>query len=131
MTEQLPRLMQPTDTYPFLLFHVGTNDTAKRSYKEITADFEELGRELKNFGAQIVFSSILPVLGRGIERERKILRVNDWLRRWSRREGFGFWDHGLRFLEDGLLAKDGLHLTRTGKNVFGHSMRNLIRRALN
>ena len=28
-----------------------------------------------------------------------------------------FWDHGLSFLEEGLLARDGLHLTRTGKTV--------------
>ena len=69
MTEGLPKLIKPTDTYPFLLIHVGTNDVAKWSYEEIKSDFEALGWKLKNFGAQIVFSSILPVLGRGIQRE--------------------------------------------------------------
>ena len=58
---------------------MGTNDTAKSNFEEITSDFEVLGKKLKDFGIQIVFSSILPVLERGIERERKILQVNDWL----------------------------------------------------
>ena len=122
--------MKPTDTYPFLLIHVGTNDVDKQIYEEIKTDFEALGGKLKNIGAQIVLSSILRVLGTGLEGERKILRVNDWLRRWCRRESFGFWDQGLRYLEDGLLARDGLHLTRAGKNVFGDSMKNLITRTL-
>ena len=54
--EGLPSLIKPTDTYPFLLVHVGTKDTAKRSYQEITSDFEALGRKLKDFGTQIAFS---------------------------------------------------------------------------
>ena len=49
--ERLPSLIKPTDTYPFLLVHVGTNDTAKGSYREIMSDFEALGRKLKDFGA--------------------------------------------------------------------------------
>ncbi|KAF7252001.1 Adhesion G protein-coupled receptor A3 [Varanus komodoensis] len=34
ITERLPRLIQPTDMYPFPLTHVGTNDTAKQSLKK-------------------------------------------------------------------------------------------------
>lgn len=34
-------------------------------------------------------------------------------------------------MEDGLLAGDGLYLTRIGKYLFGHNVRNFIRRALN
>ena len=45
--------------------------------------------------------------------------------------GVSFWDHGLSILDYGLLATDGLHLTKNGENVFGHSMKNVIRRALN
>ena len=37
----------------------------------------------------------------------------------------------MSFLEDGLFARNVLHFTRTGNNVFGHSMKNFIRRALN
>ena len=113
-TEGLPKLIKPTDTHPFLLIHVGTNNVAKWSYKEIKTDFEALGGKLKNIGAQIVFSSILPILGTGLEGERKILWVNDWLHSWIRHESFGFWEHELCNLEDGLLVRDGLHLTRAG-----------------
>ena len=50
VTEGLPKLIKPTDTYPFLLIHVGTNDVAKWSYEEIKLDFEALGRKLKKLG---------------------------------------------------------------------------------
>ena len=57
--------------------------------------------------------------------------MNNWLRKWCKQEWFGFLDHGLQFLEDGLLASDGLHLARVGRNVFAKNLKNLIRRALN
>ena len=59
-----------------------TNDRAESNSEKITSDFEALGRKLKDFGAQIAFSSMLPVLRKGIEREKKILHVNDWVRKW-------------------------------------------------
>lgn len=46
------------------------NDTGMKRSEEITWDFEALEKELKNLGAQILFSSILPVFQRGIESER-------------------------------------------------------------
>ena len=64
--EGLPLLMKPTDAHPFLLIHMGPNDTAKMSYKEGTSDFEALGRKFMDVRAQIVFLFILPVLRRGI-----------------------------------------------------------------
>ena len=111
---------------PFLLIHVGTNETAKSNFEEITSHSEALGRKLYNFGAQMVFSSLLPVLRIGLKRET--LQVKDQVRRWCQRERFGFWGQGISVLEDRLLARD---LTRTGENVFGHSMENVIRRASN
>jgi len=131
VTERLTRLVKPTDRNPFLLVHVGTNDTARHSLQKIRRDFEDLGRKLKDLGTQVVISSLLPVKGRGPGRERKIVEVNNWLRKWCRQERFGFLDHGLWFHEDGLLARDGLHLTSVGRNIFAKRLANLIRRALN
>lgn len=131
VAERLPRLFKPTDSYPLLLIHVGTNNTARRSLEDTVRDYEVLGKRVRELGAQVVFSSLLPVEGRGPGRERRILEMNNWLRRWCQRERFGFLDHGMRFRDEGLLASDGLHLTRTGKNVFGRRLANLIRRALN
>uniref|UniRef100_A0A8C3HUE0 SGNH hydrolase-type esterase domain-containing protein n=1 Tax=Chrysemys picta bellii TaxID=8478 RepID=A0A8C3HUE0_CHRPI len=98
VTERLLRLIKPLDRYPFLLLHVGTNDTAKNDLERITADYVALGRRIKEFEAQVVFSSILPVEGKGLGRDHRIVEVNKWLRRWCQREGFGFFDHGMVFL---------------------------------
>ncbi|CAM5160534.1 unnamed protein product [Natator depressus] len=131
VTEKLPRLIKPSDLYPFLLLHVGTNDTAKNDLERITADYVALGRRIKEFEAQVVFSSILPVEGKGLGRDRRIVEVNEWLRRWCQREGFGFFDHGIVFQEGGVLGRDGLHLTKRGKSIFASRLANLVRRALN
>ncbi|CAM2113005.1 unnamed protein product [Caretta caretta] len=131
VTERLPRLIKPSDRYPFLLLHVGTNDTAKNDLERITADYVALGRRIKELEAQVVFSSILPVEGKGLGRDRRIVEVNEWLRRWCRREGFGFFDHGMVFHEGGVLGRDGLHLTKRGKSIFASRLANLVRRALN
>ena len=82
ITDRLPKLIKPADKYPFVLIHVGTNDTASNTVARIKEDYEALGRQLKTLGAQVVFSSILPVTGRGARRERTILEVNRWLSWW-------------------------------------------------
>ncbi|XP_074822485.1 steryl-sulfatase isoform X2 [Natator depressus] len=128
--ERLPRLIKPSDRYPFLLLHVGTNDTAKNDLERITADYVALGRRIKEFEVQVVFSSILPVEGKGLGRDRRIVEVNEWLRRWCRRKGFGFFDHGMVF-QEGVLGRDGLHLTKRGNSIFASRLANLARRALN
>uniref|UniRef100_A0A8C3FMA3 SGNH hydrolase-type esterase domain-containing protein n=1 Tax=Chrysemys picta bellii TaxID=8478 RepID=A0A8C3FMA3_CHRPI len=131
VTERLPRLIKPSDRYAFLLLHVGTNDAAKNDLEWITADYVALGRRIKEVEAQLVFSSILPVQGKGLGRDRRIVEVNKWLRRWCWREGFGFFDHGMVFQEGGVLGRDGLHLMKRGKNIFTSRLANLVRRALN
>ncbi|XP_073435803.1 uncharacterized protein [Dendrobates tinctorius] len=131
VSDRISGLFRPTDDYPFLLLHVGTNDTARNDLETICRDFEDLGKKVKELGAQVVFSSILPVDGHGTRRWNKILQVNNWLRRWCRQQRFGFLDHGVNYLYDGLLARDGVHLTKTGKQVFGSRLATLVRRALN
>lgn len=44
------RRIKPMDGYPFLLTHVGTNDTAKKNpmKKKTTSDFEALAGKLKD-----------------------------------------------------------------------------------
>ncbi|CAM5095768.1 unnamed protein product [Natator depressus] len=116
--ERLPRLIKPSDRYPFLLLHVGTNDTAKNGLERITADYVALGRRIKEFEAQVVFSSILPMERKGLGRDRRIVEVNEWLHRWCRREGCGFFDRGMVFQEGGVLGRDRLHLTKRGKSIF-------------
>ncbi|CAJ0932654.1 unnamed protein product, partial [Ranitomeya imitator] len=131
VTNRIPKLFNSKDVHPFLLIHVGTNDTARKDLPTICKDFEELGKKVKELDAQVVFSSILPVDGHGTRRWNRILDANNWLRRWCRQQGFGFLDHGVNYLYDGLLARDGLHLNKPGKHTFARRLATLIRRALN
>ena len=131
VAERVPQLVKSTDYYPLLLFHVGTNDTASRNLGRIKEDYKALGVQAKSIGAQVIFSSILPVRGKGVARNRHIMQINFWLCGWCCREGFGFYDNGTFFNDYSLLGRDGIHLSRRGKGIFGSRLPNLVRRALN
>lgn len=57
----LKSLVQPSEYYLILLFHVGTNDSRSRSFRSIKINFRAFERLLKDSGAEVVFSFILPV----------------------------------------------------------------------
>jgi len=94
VAKRVPQLVKSTDYYLLLLFHVGTNDTTSWNLGSIKEDFRALGVKAKSIGAQVIFSSILPVGGRGSARNRRVMSFNSWLCDWCRCEGFGFYDNG-------------------------------------
>ncbi|XP_068782230.1 uncharacterized protein [Struthio camelus] len=122
--ERLPRLVHASDYYPLLIFHVGANDM-KGKLETIKRDFRALGMVVKGLGAQVVFSSILPVRGKDRRRSRRIFQVNSWLRRWCWQQGFGFYDHGTLFEDQQLMGRDGIHLTKRGTRVFANRLASL------
>jgi len=131
VAETVPHLFKSTDNYPLLLFHVGTNDTTSQNLGRIKEDFKALGVKANSTGAQVIFCSILPVGGRGSARNRCIMSINSWLRGWCRCEVFGFYDNGTFFKDYNLLERDGTHLSRKGKRIFGNRPVTLVWRALN
>ncbi|KAF7247912.1 Peroxyureidoacrylate/ureidoacrylate amidohydrolase RutB [Varanus komodoensis] len=100
-----------------LVIHMGTNDVARQGVGRITRDFEALGKKLRDLKVQVAFSTILLVQGFGPGRDRRVTKMNVWLRMWCQKERLGFLNHGTQFLANGLLAKDRLHLMRMGKTA--------------
>jgi len=49
-------LVQTSDYYLLLLFHLGTSDITTISPRSFKRDFKALGRKLKDSGAQVVLS---------------------------------------------------------------------------
>jgi len=113
-----------------LFFHIATNDTASQNLGRIKENFKVLGVKAKCFCAQVIFSSILPVGGRGSARNRCIKSINSWLHGWSRYKGLGFSDRGTFFNDYNQLERDEIHLSRKGKGIFGNRLANLVWRAL-
>ena len=131
ITRKLPSLVRPSDYYPLLLFHVGGDEVAMRSPRAIKRDFRALGRLVRESGAQVIFSSILPVAGSDIGRNRQTQSINTWLCGWCHHHSFGFFDNGMAYTAPGLLVSDGIQLSERGKRVFAHELVGLIDRALN
>lgn len=99
--EKLTWLIKSTDHHLFHLLHAGTNATTRKRLEIIPKDYKDI--EGKEFGAQVVSLSILPTEGHGPIKEQRILNVTYWLKlSWN----FGFLDHGLHSLQEGLLVKD-------------------------
>ena len=71
---------------------------------------------VKGLGALVMFSSV---------------GVNSWLQNWCWRQGFGFYDQGILLVEQHLLGRDGIHLTKPGKGISASRMADLIRKASN
>ncbi|KAK4826209.1 hypothetical protein QYF61_006153 [Mycteria americana] len=72
---------------------------------------------VRESGAQVVFSSILLVKGRGFERASRMWRTNKWLQDWCHSQGFSYLDHGTCFEKPALLGADGVHLSEKGKSI--------------
>ena len=130
VARKLPNLVRHSDCYPLLIVQAGSDNIEERSLKAIKRDFRGLGRLVDGAGAQVVFSSIPTVAGRGTERTRKAHLLNTWLRGWCQRRNLGFFDHGALYSAPGLMAVDG-SLSFRGKRILGQELAGLIDRALN
>lgn len=71
VVEGLSTLVQPSDYYSLLLFHVRNNDTAGEDLERIKQDLA--GARVKGMRAQMMFSLILLVRGKGLRRSGWIL----------------------------------------------------------
>lgn len=124
------QLVRSTDYYPLLLFYVGMNDTTRQNLGRIKEDYKALGMQVKNIGAQIILSSILPVREKGAAKNSHIMQINFCLCGWCFCEGFAFFDNRTFFYDYSLLGRDGIYLSRRGKVIFGSRLANLARWAL-
>lgn len=79
IAQKITHLVCPSDYYPLLDFNGGSDDMAKRSPRVIKREFLALGQLVEGSGAQVVFSSILPVVVINIERNRRTQLINMWL----------------------------------------------------
>ena len=62
ITRRLLSLVQPSDYYPLLVLHLGGEEVATCSPREIKRDFKELGWVIRNLDVQVIFSLFSPVL---------------------------------------------------------------------
>jgi len=107
------------------------NDTSSWSLGRIKEDYKALGVQAKSIAAQVLFSSILPVTGKDIARNRHIMQINFWLGGWYHHGGFGFYDSGTFFDDYSLLGRNGIPLSIRGRGIFVSRLANFVRQALN
>jgi len=131
ITRTLPGLVWPSDYYPLLVVQVCSDEVRDKSIWAIKRGFRALEQQAKGSGAQVVFSSILPIAGEDKGRNRKSQQINTWLQAWCHRQNLRFFDHGSVYMAPGLLATDGLHLSQKGKRILAQELAGFINRALN
>ena len=131
ITRKLPSLVRSSDYYQLLLFHMGGDEATTSSPRASRRDFRALGQLVRESGAQVIFSSVLPIAGSDIGRNRRSQTIYTLLSGWCHSHNFGFFDNGMIYTAPGLLALDWIHLSQRGKTVFAHELARLIDRALN
>ncbi|XP_059830283.1 uncharacterized protein LOC132396611 [Hypanus sabinus] len=103
---------------PDVVVHLGTNDVGRMSEGVLRSEFRELGVKLKGRTSRVTISGLLPVPRASEARNRKIVKINTWLRGWCRREGFRFLDNWALFQGRwDLFRRDGLHLNWSSTNI--------------
>lgn len=99
--ERLLRFVWPSDYYALLLFHVGTNETARGDLERMKYDYRALGVRLKGMGALVVFFLILAVMRKSLRKNGWMLWVSNSLHSWCQQQRFVFYD-----MEPSLRIKD-------------------------
>lgn len=114
VVEGLPGLVQPSDCYPCCCSTWASVILSGATWRA-SSDYRDVGVVVKGLGALVMFSSE---------------QVNSWLQSWCWRKGFGFYHHGILLVERRLLGRDGIYLTKPGKETSSaSSMADLTRRA--
>ena len=88
--KKVPALVWPSGYYPLLLFQVGSDETGRTSLWAARKDLKALGRLVRGSGAQVVFSSILPVTGNDEGLNAMGQWINTWIPAWCAWQGFHF-----------------------------------------
>lgn len=100
---------------------------------ELSGDCQESlespGSSRKDSVAQVAFSSVLQLKGKGFERDSQIQQINRGVQDWCYRRSY--LDSRTCFEEPGLMGTDGVHLSDKGKNISGDRLANLGKRVLN
>lgn len=98
--EKLPSLVESTDYYLLLLFHVDTHtysNTTRNSLRSVKKTYRALGEVVRDSEVQVFFSSILLVKGKDFERASGLWQINDWLWDWCHTQGFSYLEGGTQF----------------------------------
>lgn len=86
--ERTERLLILRDYCPFLFIQMGKNCIAWHSMEHIKSDYMARGKMVKVLGVQVVFLSVFPVEAHDLGRNRRMLKINNWLCRWCHQEKF-------------------------------------------
>ena len=111
VARKLPSQVRSSDYYPLLLFHVGGDEAISHNPRSIKRDLRTLEQLVRESRAQVIFSTLLPVVGSDIGRNRQAQSINTRLRVWCHCHSFGFLNNGMAYMSLGLLASDAIHLS--------------------
>lgn len=131
ITRRLPSLVCLSDYYTLLIVQVDNDKVTERSLRVIKRDFMGVGQTEGKVRVQAMFSSILSVAGKAIERIRKTHVINVWPRVWCHHRNFGFFFRGAVYSVSGLMAAGGDHLGQRGKIILPQELSRLINELLN
>ena len=113
-TKQLDHYIQPQLKPNAIIIHVGTNDIlTNANHKEIARKIIKIGLNCKNYGVNVVISSMLVKKNPNLNALTR--RINDLLRDLCSLNGFGYICTNAITTE--YLWKDGIHLQDLGKYI--------------
>jgi len=110
---------------------MGGYEAGTCSLKANKSGFRAVRCLLQELRAQVIFSFLLPAVGKDIERNRKILSINARFYGLCYQQNFGLFGNRMPYVALSLQAQDGFYLSPRGKRVSGEKLAGLIGRSLN
>ena len=120
--DRLARDINCTNEDANVIVHVGTNDIGYRRSEELIEHYRELIQILKSSRRKCCLTGILPRLGTGDEWKSRALGINNRIQSICRDENVDFLDLWIEFSSKDLFARDGVHLSQKGVNLFSASL---------
>lgn len=93
----------------------------------IREDYRTLRGQAKSIGVQVIFPSVLPLGEKDEAKNRCIMQINFCLCGWYSHEGFGFYDNWTFFNDLRVSGRNGIHLSRRGKEVSRKRLATVVR----
>lgn len=127
VSDKLDRLLVETGSETVVVVHVGGNDVARKRSEELVNRYRVMLEKVRSSGRTGVVCGVIPRICEGGEWLSRAISLNDRIEGMCRSLGLKFVDGWDTFFgKHEMFAKDGVHLSRLGAEVYGAQLEGTV-----
>ena len=128
VSDRLDRLLEGTGNETVVVVHVGGNDVSRKRSEELVNRYRVMLEKVRSSGRTGVVCGVIPRICEGGEWLSRAISLNDRIEGMCRSLGLRFVDGWDTFFgKHEMFAKDGVHLSRVGAEVYGAQLEGTVK----